>query len=97
MGTLKVIKRCLNNLKNELLSIYGVTEIGVFGSYVRGEQTEMSDLDILVDYKVDVDLLDIVNLENYLSDALHQKVDLIPKGCIRPELKEIILKEVVLI
>jgi predicted nucleotidyltransferase len=97
MKRIDQIRNLLSELKPELREKYGVTEIGVFGSYVRGEQTEESDLDILVDYSVDLSLLQIVGLENYLSDSLNQKVDLIPKSCLRPELKDIILNEVVLV
>jgi predicted nucleotidyltransferase len=97
MKQIEEIKNRLAGLKTVLREKYGVTEIGVFGSYVRREQSEKSDLDILVDYAGDLDLLEIVGVENYLSDRLHQKVDLIPKRCLRPELKDIILNEVVTI
>jgi uncharacterized protein len=95
MKKIEEIKDRLAGLKTELRANFGVTEIGVFGSYVRGEQTKKSDLDILVDYEVDIDLFDIVRLQNYLSDALRQKVDLIPMQCLRPELEKIILDEVI--
>jgi len=56
---------------------YQIKEIGVFGSYVRGEYKEKSDLDILVEFEedADIDLLKFVNIENYLSDLLDIKVD----------------------
>lgn len=81
----------------EIKAKYGVSEIGIFGSYLRGEQGEGSDIDILVSFNKPISLLKLVNMENYLSELLGIKVDLIPKEDIRPELKEIILKEVIYI
>jgi Predicted nucleotidyltransferases len=95
MKSLQEIKKSLSDLKPELRKRYGVTEIGVFGSYVRGEQKSDSDVDVYVDYKEIPSLLDIVDLENYLSDELKEKVDLVPRECIRPELEKYILPEVV--
>lgn len=53
----------------------------------------MSDVDILVEFEKPVSLLQIVSLENYLSDILRIKVDIVPKKSIRVELREAILKE----
>ena len=72
-------------------------DIGIFGSYVRNEQKKRSDLDILVDFYELPDLFQLIDLEDYLKKLLKKKVDLIRKGAIRAELKEIILNEVVLI
>lgn len=95
MKNINDIKRRLHDLKPYLSKEFGVSEIGVFGSYVRGEQTEKSDVDVLVDYTIEVSLLDIVRLENYLSGQLQVKVDLIPKTCVRRELKDVIFDEMV--
>jgi hypothetical protein len=97
MKTLAEIKQRLFSLKKEIYERYGVTQIGVFGSYVRGEQKQESDIDVLVDYNELPSLLKIVNLENYLSDALHEKVDIVPRECIRAELREVILSEAVML
>ncbi|EHP85313.1 nucleotidyltransferase family protein [Methanotorris formicicus] len=67
----------------------------VFGSYVRGEQKETSDVDILVEFYELPSLLEFVNLENYLSDLLGIKVDLVLRDDIRKELKPIIMKEAI--
>lgn len=74
---------------------YKVKEIGIFGSAVRGEQGKKSDIDILVEYEELPDLLDFINLENYLEGILKRKVDLVEKHGVRPELKDQILSEVV--
>jgi predicted nucleotidyltransferase len=89
------IKKILTEHKDELREKYRVTAIGIFGSYVRGEQKKKSDIDILVVFDEPISLLDLVGAENYLSDLLNMKVDLVPKEDLRPELKNIILKETV--
>ena len=74
---------------------YRVLEIGVFGSYVRGEQKERSDIDILVSFSGIPDVFKYMELEEYLKRLLRRKVDLVRKEAIRPELKKRILKEAV--
>jgi len=89
------VKKILENHKKTLGPNFGVKEIGIFGSYVRGEQRDRSDVDVLVEFDEPVSLLGVVKLENYLSDLLHIKVDLVPKKDIRQELREGILKETI--
>ena len=76
---------------------YKVKEIGVFGSFVSGEQKSGSDVDILVDFYEVPDLFEFINLERYLQMILKKKVDLVRKPVVRKELKEKILNEVVYI
>lgn len=95
MRTLREIENTIIKHKDEIKEKYKVKEIGIFGSHVTGKDTRKSDIDILVDFKEPVSLLILVRLENYLSDLLRKKVDLVPKRDIRPELKKRILKEVV--
>jgi len=95
MKTIKEIKKKLTKHKEELKEKFRVKEIGIFGSYVSGEQKEKSDIDVLVEYEEPVSLLGLVKLENYLSELLGIKVDLVPKRDVRPELKERILRETV--
>lgn len=95
MKNLKEIKEILANHKDKLYEKYSVIELSIFGSYVREEQKETSDVDILVKFEKPVSLLQIVSLENYLSDILGLKVDVIPQKNIRKELKDYILKEAV--
>ena len=82
--------------KPYLYEKYGVTEIGVFGSYVRGEQRPDSDIDILVELTEPprIDLLDLVELEYYLSDLLGQKADVAIKKNLRKRIGKRILSEV---
>ena len=95
MKPLEEIKELLTKHKEKIKEKYKVKEIGVFGSYLKGEQKEKSDLDILVDFEEPVSLLGLVKVENYLSELLGIKVDLVPKKDVRPELKEIILNEAI--
>ncbi len=95
MKTIEEIKEILTDHKHELRDHFRVKELGVFGSYVRGQQKAKSDIDLLVEFERPVSLLGLVSLENHLSDLFSVKVDLVPKREIRPELKEKIIKEVV--
>jgi predicted nucleotidyltransferase len=74
-------------------------EIGVFGSYVRNEQDLSSDIDILVDFggAPSIDLLDLVNLEHYLSELLGTKVDVAIKSSLRKRIGQRILSEAELV
>jgi len=96
-SNLERIISILKEHKAELKEKYGVKEIGIFGSYVRGEYKEKSDLDILVEFEEDakIGLLKFVNLENYLSDIIGVKVDLVEKSALKPRIGKNILREVI--
>ncbi|MBI5787420.1 MAG: nucleotidyltransferase family protein [Candidatus Schekmanbacteria bacterium] len=87
----------LKKHQTEIQEKYSVKALGIFGSFVRGTQKRMSDIDILVEFEELPDLLRFIELERYLSKILSKKVDLIEKTSLKPRLKEIILKEVVYI
>ncbi len=74
---------------------YKINEIGVFGSYVRGEQTQDSDIDILIDKDEAIGLLRLANLQNYLSSQIGIKVDLAIKKSLKPQIDKNILSEVI--
>jgi predicted nucleotidyltransferase len=78
---------------------FKVKTVGVFGSYVRGEEKEESDLHVLVEFgdSAELSLLDFVRLENFLSEKLGVKVDLVEKGTLKPRIGKRILEEVVTI
>jgi len=65
---------------------YHVQTLSAFGSYVRHEQDVGSDLDILVTFSETPSLLTFVALENYLSDLLGVKVDLVMKSALKPHI-----------
>ena len=89
------MKNIIKENKKLLEDRYKVKEIGVFGSFVSGEQKRGSDVDILVDFYEVPDLFELINLERYLQRILKKKVDLVRKPVVRKELKEKILSEVV--
>jgi predicted nucleotidyltransferase len=95
LNRIEKIKEILAMHRDELRERFKVKEIGVFGSYVRGEQKRRSDIDILVEFDEIPDIFQIIDLEDHLRKLLKKKVDLVRKGAIRPELKDVILKEVV--
>lgn len=94
MKTLIEIKHILALHKVGLADKYKVKEMGIFGSYIRGEQGKRSDIDILVEFEEPVGLFKFLELEEYLSDLLGLKVDLVTKGALKPRIGERILKEV---
>jgi len=92
-------KAVLTEHKAEVVQRYRISELGIYGSFVRGEQKKRSDIDILVEFdEKDIPgLLKLCEMERYLQRLLKKKVDLVIKSGIRPELKKGILKEVVYI
>jgi hypothetical protein len=81
--------------KRILQEQYKVKEIGIFGSFVRGEQKRRSDLDVLVEFSETPGLFEFIDLEDYLRKVLDKKVDLVDKQGIRRQLRDEILGEVV--
>ena len=84
-------------MKQILREKYKVNRVGIFGSYVRSEQTQKSDVDILIDYEEIPSLFTLIELEYYLEEVLNSKVDLVTNKGIKPQLRESILNEVVYI
>lgn len=76
------------------MSRYGVQSLGLFGSYVRGEQRKRSDIDILVSFIRDVDLFEFIDLREYLETRLDHKVDLVMESALKPSIGKRILAEV---
>lgn len=81
--------------KEELRRRYGVKEIGIFGSFVRGEAKENSDVDILVEFERPIGFFKFLELEEYLSNLIGRKVDLVSKKALKPHIGKYILEEVV--
>lgn len=94
MKTYQEIREILIENKEKIRGNYKVKKLGIFGSYVRGEQREDSDVDLLVTFDEPLSLLKLVNFENYLQNITGIKVDVIPETSVRPELRDIILNEV---
>ena len=97
MKSLKEIKRQLKVLNPVLKKNFSVKTLELFGSFVRGEQTEKSDLDVLVTFSEpnNVDLFKFIELRLFLKDNLGVDVDLIEKDTLKPRLKGQILEEAI--
>jgi uncharacterized protein len=88
-------KETLEQYKTYIQQAYYVKEIGLFGSFMRGEASSKSDIDILVDFKKGhKDFFNYMKLKYYLEEILGRKVDLVMKRAIKQDLKDRILKEV---
>lgn len=95
MKALDEIEKILVRQKEEVKKKYKVKSMGIFGSYVKGEQNEESDVDILVEFYEPVDFFSFLELEESLSLLLGLKVDLVMKRVLKPGIGKYILKEVV--
>jgi hypothetical protein len=76
-----------------VLKRYGVRRASLFGSCIRGELNDNSDIDMLVEIERDISLLEFVDLKLQLESILGRPVDLVEYDTIKPLLKEYILKE----
>jgi predicted nucleotidyltransferase len=94
MKNLAEIQEMLQRHKHVLRDQYGLIEIGIFGSYVRGEQNEDSDLDILVALEKPVGFVKFLKLENALSQLLGIRVELVTRKALKPHIGKRILQEV---
>ncbi len=80
----------------EIKKRFGVREIGIFGSFVRGEERPDSDVDVLVSFRKGEETFDnYMDCKFYLEDLFMRKVDLVMKGAIKKRIRPYILKEVV--
>ena len=91
------ILRKLREVKPFLQSRYKVRSLGLFGSWARDEAHPGSDIDVLVEFTTEADLLDWIGLMLYLQDLLERPVDLIPKNALRTELQDEVLQEVIVV
>ena len=95
--SLDQILSALRESLSELRTRYRVRALGVFGSYVRGEQRKGSDVDVLVEFEQHdrPNLFDVIHLEDELGDLLGVKVDLVEKGDLKPYIGRRVLAEVI--
>ena len=93
--SLESLLKILRQQVPTLAERYSVETLEVFGSYVRAEQKKGSDLDLLVTFKEVPSLLTFIAIENYLSDLLGVKVDLVMKDSLKPKIGKNILREAI--
>src|SRR3989304_6990062 len=94
MKTFEEIKELLLKHKEEFRKQFGLKEIGIFGSYIRGEQNEGSDIDILIELEKPISFVRFMKLENALSELLGVRVELVTKKALKPNIGKRILQEV---
>lgn len=90
----------IEEIKGKVLPIlqqYGAKKVGLFGSCVREEMREGSDVDILVEIEKDISLFDFIGIKLEIEEVLGRKVDLVEYSTIKPLLRESILKDQVTI
>lgn len=97
MRKLDDIMNELRRLRPQLQRRYPIRQMGVFGSYVHGNQREDSDLDVLVELGDGIGLIELIGLKQELSDAIGLNVDLVTKDALKPRIGRRILSEVVML
>jgi len=94
MKTLEEIKKRIKQYRQELEDKYKVKTIAIFGSYIRGEQNEKSDIDILVEFNEPVGFL-FFHLADFLEEILNVKVDLVTPDAIKPNRRKYIMEDLI--
>lgn len=94
MKTIEEIKKVLQKHREEFREQYGLKEIGIFGSYVKGEQKEKSDLDILIELEKPIGFVRFMRLESALSQLLGVRVEMVTRKALKPHIGKRILQEV---
>ncbi|AEK19775.1 nucleotidyltransferase family protein [Methanococcus maripaludis] len=95
MKTLFELKKIIHENRDALIKKYKVKTLGIFGSYVRNEQKETSDIDVLVEFQENsINFDNYMGLKYYLEDLFQKDVDLVIKDDLKVEIKNYILNEV---
>lgn len=84
----------LQKHKDELQSQFGVTRLGLVGSFARGEAREDSDIDLVVSLQSENRFRSFFGLLHYLQDNLHEHIDLATEESLNPLVKETILRDI---
>ncbi len=93
--TVDEIKKILQSNKKYLEEKFFVDKFFLFGSYAKNQQTEQSDIDLLVSFKQPVDFIEFINLQDYISDLFNKKIDLGTIGSLKKFIKDKIMKEAI--
>jgi predicted nucleotidyltransferase len=94
-STRQDILTSLKNLKGEVSREYSVKTIGIFGSVARSEETDESDIDLLVEFSRPVGFVTFMRLEHFLSERLGARVDLVTSDSLKPVIRQDVLAEVI--
>lgn len=93
MAYLQEVQEVLKQLKPQLMSKYGVDTLGLFGSIVRDDFTEQSDIDIVVSFSKPIGI-EFIDLADELEEKLNRKIDLVSKNGIKPKYYQVIEPEI---
>jgi len=94
LKTFKDIEKIIRDNRKELRERYGLEELGIFGSYVRGEQNPDSDIDVLVKVRRPMGFARFIRLEGRISRLLGIKADLVTEEALKPHIGRQISEEV---
>jgi len=92
--TKTIILNFLRAHKEEMHQKFGLVKIGLFGSYVRGEQREESDIDLAVEIKSNNTFRSFFGLKAYLEEGLQKKIDMGIESSIKPIARKYIQQEI---
>lgn len=95
MKSLEEIQQLLQTHRDLLQDRFRVSEMSIFGSYARGQQTPSSDLDLLIDYDRPPTLWMLAQLRDYLSEILEMRVDVVTQKGLKHRIRERVLGEAV--
>ena len=95
MTTKIMILDFLKAHREEIRENFGVIKIGLFGSYVRNEQTDDSDIDIAVEIESKNKFRSFFGLKHYLEDNLKHTIDLGIESTLKPIAKRTIVKDII--
>ncbi len=80
--------------KQEMTARFGVTRLGLAGSFARGDATEASDIDLIVTIQSDNQFRSFFGLLHYLQDAMPHRIDLATENSLKPMVREQIMKDI---
>jgi hypothetical protein len=89
------VKKRIKEYLPFLRSKYNVKKLALFGSVARGDEAPKSDIDILVEFSSPIGFFEFIRLENFLSDLLQRKVDLVTRNALKPLIRESVLKDAI--
>lgn len=92
-----IIKKIIQDNKPILKESYNVCNVGIFGSYARGDYNKKSDIDIMVEFLRPIGFFDFIRLEEFLSNKIGIRVDLVTRRALKRVIKKDILKETIYI
>lgn len=85
MYSTKEIIETLRANKSKLVQKYSISELGIFGSFARGDFDEQSDIDILVDFSEKIGGYDYIRLAHEFEDLFNHKIDMVSRRGIKPQ------------